>query len=257
MNNHTRMITDYVTCWPEDDLKIEDCYWYHGYDFTRSVPQIEPDYYLEHDLHHFLLPEDMAGKSFLDIGTASGFFSFEMEKRGAVDVVSFDLAPDEEPDQIPYHHLHDLRAHNTTHRQMLRRSYWYAHKQHQSKARAAYGTLHAMPNWLGAYDVTLIGSVLQHLRDPFLAIQEADKHTKHTLIISEAYCDSMDPVLLFQAQPEESKPQFWTWWTFSSAFLVNAMKVLGYRDIEISKPFQLKNVRCGFDVESITVRGTK
>ena len=41
------------------------------------------------------LPEDLSGKSVLDIGAYDGYFSFEAERRGAARVLAFDhLAPD-------------------------------------------------------------------------------------------------------------------------------------------------------------------
>ena len=32
---------------------------------------------------HYRLPEDLSGKKCLDVGTATGYFAFEMERRGA------------------------------------------------------------------------------------------------------------------------------------------------------------------------------
>jgi 2-polyprenyl-3-methyl-5-hydroxy-6-metoxy-1,4-benzoquinol methylase len=250
------MTSTYITEWTQGAIDIQDCYWYHGYDFTKHVPGIEPDYYLEDSLEHFLLPPDMTGRTFLDVGTASGYLSFTMEKRGA-EVVSFDLSPEEAPDQIPYWNADDRSQYNEEHWAQLRRSYWYAHRHFDSRAKAVYGNILNMPEGLGTFDVAMIGSVLQHVRDPFLAIQQVDAHTKDTLIICEAHFPSKDPVIVFQAEPEASQPQFWTWWRMSSAFLVQAMKVLGYRDVVVTKPFDLDHVRCGFKVSSVTVKGRK
>lgn len=246
----------FVTEWHEPEIRVEDCEWYHHYDFLKPYPRIRPHYDLAPIVNRFLLPRDMRGRSFLDIGTANGFFSFEMERRGA-QVTSFDVDEDEDLDQIPYAGSPDRRAANKEFTRRLHRGYWYAHRHFKSKARVAYGTAMRLPEWLGQYDVTLLGSILQHLRDPFAAIQSADRHTKSTLIICEAHYESREPVLRFQAQPDVPNAQYWTWWLLSTPFLVNSLKVLGYRDIRVEGPFNLDNIQGQYKVPSVTVIGTK
>ena len=42
-------------------------------------------------VERFGLPASLAGKTALDVGTADGFWAFEMERRGAARVVAIDL----------------------------------------------------------------------------------------------------------------------------------------------------------------------
>lgn len=235
---------------------MNECYWYHYFEFHKKTNDVVWDYNLENMLDKFLLPENMKGRTFLDIGTANGFFSFEMEKRGA-EVVSFDLGLDDQPDQIPYSFSPDRSEANKEFMQQLHKGYWYAHQYFQSNAKAAYGHVRNMPDWIGTFDVTLIGSILQHIKDPLGAIFEADRHTKYTLIISEAYYPSKEPVIRFQANPKDENPQYWTWWRMSPSFLTLALETLGYKDIEICGPFDLKNYRHGYNVPTITIKGKK
>ena len=64
--------------------------WYHTVDLGDGV--VTAGYY-DHrpHLHHYGFPDDLTGMRVLDIGAASGFFSFEFERRGA-DVVATDLS---------------------------------------------------------------------------------------------------------------------------------------------------------------------
>src|SRR5947209_6482982 len=75
---------------------IDRYFWYHTvelpgittpgmYDFRASLPAF--------GFHH-----DMRGKTVLDVGSATGFFSFEFERRGA-DVVSVELGSLEQLDR--------------------------------------------------------------------------------------------------------------------------------------------------------------
>lgn len=250
------MSQHFITECPYGEIALHDPIWYHTFDFNRDVKGITPEFDLSGSIDEFLLPKDMAGKTFLDIGTANGFFSFEMERRGAK-VTSFDLGLDDDTDKVPYPGSPDRSADTREFMLGFHKGYWYAHRQFNSKARAAYGSVMKMPDWLGTYDVVLLGSILQHLRDPMGAIIQADRRAKKTMIICEAYYESSDPVMRFQANPEAAEPQYWTWWVMSPAFLVLAMKTLGYEDIEVNGPFNLQQLPAAYPVASVTVKGHK
>src|SRR5947208_11898412 len=64
-------------------------FWYHTIDVEPGVTT--PGWF---DLRHILdrLPwPDVQGKRCLDIGTFDGFFAFELERRGAAQVVAADI----------------------------------------------------------------------------------------------------------------------------------------------------------------------
>src|SRR5258708_4233384 len=68
---------------------FEDLYWYHTVDLGDGL--VTPGSYDYRDaLPRFGFPEDMRGMSVLDVGSATGFFAFEFERRGA-DVTSVEL----------------------------------------------------------------------------------------------------------------------------------------------------------------------
>ena len=236
-------------------VKLHDAIWYHTFDFNRNVKGITPHYDLTYCLDNFLLPKSLVGKSFLDIGTANGFFSFEMERRGA-DVISFDLSLENETDKIPYAGAPDRSQNSKEYTKGFHKGYWYAHNYFKSSAKVCYGSVMNMPDWLGKFDVVLLGAILQHLRDPLGAIIQADSRVSDTLIISEAYYKSKKPVLHFQANPEAKEPQFWTWWRMSPSFLVLSLKTLGYTEITVKGPFTLRH-GMGYKVPTITVKGRK
>lgn len=244
----------YVTQSPFGETELRDCLWYHTFDFNAGVPGLAPDFDLREQLDGFLLPADMRGRGFLDVGCANGFFGFEAERRGA-HVVSFDLGPGDLPDHIPYPGL-SLDEHSREFHERVNKGYWHAHRRLGSRARMVYGSVMRMPDWLPAFDVAMLSCILQHLRDPLGALIEADRHCSDTLIVCEAYHPSEEPILRFCANPEGRPPQYWTWWLFSPAFLVRALATLGYERIEVHGPFDLHH-RDGYAVPSVTVRGHK
>jgi tRNA (mo5U34)-methyltransferase len=70
--------------------------WYHNVVFAPGVMTnpSDPDYPASRwRILDSLIPKDLRGKSVLDIGCNSGFFSLEMKKRGAERVVGVDFMP--------------------------------------------------------------------------------------------------------------------------------------------------------------------
>src|SRR5215469_4613661 len=67
--------------------------WYHSIELPdgQIIPGLQTVQQLRHRLGQFPIPDDLSGKRVLDIGAWDGWFSFEMEKRGAK-VLALDYA---------------------------------------------------------------------------------------------------------------------------------------------------------------------
>jgi tRNA (mo5U34)-methyltransferase len=125
--------------------------WYHNVAFAPDVlsnPQ-NPDYPASRwRVLDKVIPEDLRGKSVLDIGCNSGFFSLEMKKRGAERVVGIDIMP---------------------------------HLLAQSRFASHWFDLPLELHECGAYDVRSLGvkfdivvfiGVLYHLKHPLYALEQ-------------------------------------------------------------------------------------
>jgi hypothetical protein len=85
---------------PRDGVKLEDCDFYH----TVEIPGqgvVRGQWDLPQHVDEYLGGYRFAGKRVLEIGPASGFLTFEMERRGA-DVVALDVPDDPGWDFVPY-----------------------------------------------------------------------------------------------------------------------------------------------------------
>ena len=76
----------YTSPWHVPD--IASCCWYHSLDLPEGTVRGQWD--LRGRFSHYVGHVPLGGRRVLDIGTASGFLTWEAEKRGA-EVVSFDL----------------------------------------------------------------------------------------------------------------------------------------------------------------------
>src|SRR5580765_4149381 len=80
---------------------LDDCFFYH----TMELPEfglVRGQWDLRGRFDDYVGGTSVAGKSVIDVGTATGFLSFESEKRGASRVVSFDLADARQQLFIPF-----------------------------------------------------------------------------------------------------------------------------------------------------------
>ena len=69
--------------------------WYHTIDLGNG--QVTPGWFdMRPYVKHYGLPERMDGMRVLDCGTWDGFWAFELERRGAAEVVAIDLDSEEE-----------------------------------------------------------------------------------------------------------------------------------------------------------------
>ena len=64
--------------------------WYHTLDLGDGVVT---EGFFDHRpvLERYPIPADLTGMRCLDVGTMDGFWAFEMERRGAAEVIAIDL----------------------------------------------------------------------------------------------------------------------------------------------------------------------
>src|SRR5689334_17854377 len=82
-----------------DDLA--DCYFYHTMELPGHGVIEGRDWDLRRGVDEYLGKVDFDGQRVLEIGPASGFLTFEMEKRGA-EVVSVEVTAEHGWDFVPY-----------------------------------------------------------------------------------------------------------------------------------------------------------
>jgi tRNA (mo5U34)-methyltransferase len=133
--------------------------WYHSLQLPdgRVIEGIISLDQLRSRFNRLGVPEDLRGKRALDIGAWDGWFSFEMEKRGA-EVVAVDCADVE--------------------------NFRYARKLLGSKVDyRILDVLELSPDELGRFDVVLFLGVLYHLKHPLLGLETVCRLTRDIAIV--------------------------------------------------------------------------
>ncbi len=113
----------------------------------------------------------VAGKRCLDVGTYDGFLAFELEKRGASEVVAIDIKNHEDWDWPP--RARSAGAHYLRHIAGIKGAgFEIAASAIGSKVKRRWLSVYDLdPADVGTFDVVVCGDLLLHLRDPMRALE--------------------------------------------------------------------------------------
>jgi tRNA (mo5U34)-methyltransferase len=201
--------------------------WYHTMELAPGV--VTPGFFDTRKVVDTVrLPPSLAGKRCLDVGTFNGFWAFEMERRGAADVVAID---------VPDPHRWDWPA--SASEEALRA--FTQRKAQDTGFAVARDALGSEVEWLpvslydldpadhGRFDFVYLGSLLMHLRDPVGALMRVRGVCDGALLV----VDNVDLglSLLTGNRPAASldgvgRP--W-WWRPTVAGLVRMVEAAGFR----------------------------
>lgn len=213
--------------------------WYHTIELRDGV--ITPGF-VDHRPHvdYYGLPDDMSGLRCLDLGTFDGFWAFEMERRGAAEVVALDLDNPDEFD-VPDKFMPDWRRFVRARRDVpMSAGFSLVHEVLGSKVKRHVLNLYALsPEEVGQFDVVFISDVLVHLRDTPTILERMRRVTRGIAIVGEAF----DPVL---DEHEKTVSEFmgaqyphpFMWWMHSSRTLAKIMSTAGFDPVETVSRFQ-------------------
>ena len=181
------------------------------------------------------MASDLAGKRVLELGPATGALTFYMERMGA-EVVSFEAGFDVSIDTLPVKGEDLYQARLQTMQETIDRNHdawWYLHRTLGSSATFVQGNIYDMPADLGTFDVTVVGAILLHLREPWGALSQAAQRTTEAMIVTEPLQDDLDPpetnIMRFSPSAEH---HLTNWWSIYPGAVVSMLARLGFGQTE-------------------------
>ncbi len=215
----------------------EDCTFYHTIDLPDGET-IEAQWDIRGHFDSYVGGYPLQGKTVLDVGTASGFLTFQAEKAGAT-VTSLDARTGREFTQLPVkgYPFHEDRAGfvdgTDHHLWMLRNSYWYAWHRLGSRAEVVYAPLADLPFWGRTFDVVLAGAITEHLSDPITAVGNLAGLAREAVIIAyDPVVDSDALTLTAGVNWTDPRPHhIFTWFGVSRGLYRQLFDNLGF-DVE-------------------------
>lgn len=222
-----------------DGIEQKDIDWYHTIDLGNGT--VTPGFVDHRDqLDLYGLPESLAGKRCLDVATFDGFWAFEMEKRGAAEVVGIDiysLADADHPrnwhDDYYKYRASDIKGHGLA----------YAKRALNSKVqRKVLSVYELSPDRVGMFDFVFMSDLLLHVRDPLRALEALYTVTRGEAIIADAVDrdleeSGIDNSMRFLLGLDDYSGCFW--WNFTSSALEVMIQVARFQDVERIAEFDL------------------
>ena len=196
-------------------------YWWHTIDLGDGI--VTPGFTRPevHQLRSSVIPENLKGKSVLDIGAWDGYYSFECEKRGAK-VTAIDN----------YQHRRKRKGFDT------------AKKILNSRVKHYKMDMYDLPKMKKRFDIVLFFGVLYHLKYPLKALEIIHSKTIDLLVLESHYIKTKtkDPVMRFYPKDELSTDPT-NWWGPNIQCIKDMLKVVGFKRIALFKTYLDKKDR--------------
>ena len=183
--------------------------WWHSFELPdgRKIRGTNELSGLKRRLATFPIPEDLSGKRVLDIGAWDGWFSFELERRGA-DVVAVD----------------NVESAN----------FLYLHRELGSKIDYRILDVYELtPERLGRFDIVLFLGVLYHLKHPLLALERICALTKDFAAVGSFTSPDTGPPVMEFYEIDELGGQFDNWCGPNPSCLVAMCRTAGFARAEL------------------------
>jgi tRNA (mo5U34)-methyltransferase len=205
---------------------VADRQWYHTIELAPGV--VTPGWFDTRKLPDRLpFPASMAGMRCLDVGTFDGFWAFEMERRGAAQVMAIDILN-------PYAWDWPFGSDAATLEELDRRKRSgsgfevVAQALNSAVSRRELSIYDLDPDEVGQFDFVYLGSLLLHLRDPIGALSRVRTVARGRLLA----VDAVDVRLsrMFPRSPVanlDGRGRPW-WWRPNQAALVRMLEAAGF-----------------------------
>ena len=186
--------------------------WYHSIELAPGV--LTPGWFDTRAIAPRLpMPADLSGRRCLDVGTFDGFWAFEMERRGAAEVVALDI-PDPDLWDWPANTDPDAREEISSRRP----------GEGFAVNRLERSVYDLDAGKLGTFDYVYLGSLLLHLRDPVRALERVHDVCRGELLLVETI--DLPLTLMMPGRPAATldlRGRPW-WWTANTAGVVRMLE---------------------------------
>jgi tRNA (mo5U34)-methyltransferase len=235
-------------------------YWYHTIDLGDGL--VTPGLYdYRETLPAFQFPEDMRGMTVLDVGSATGFFAFEFERRGAR-VISTELPSLRDLDRFPGQSVEnslrkiermifpdglDLESQRRgdsereLYRSLLDGPFQFCKERLRSHVERCYSTIYDLSaEKLGinigrneGFDLIFVGDVLVHTLYPLKALAALAPLCRGTLVFAQMLPEGpQEPPAMMYVGGGDPDEDHISWWLPNQSCLMQMLSKLGFVKVE-------------------------
>jgi tRNA (mo5U34)-methyltransferase len=241
------------------ELGIRDIsrfYWYHTIDLGDGL--ITPGLYdYRETIQNFRFPDRMDGMTVLDVGSATGFFAFEFEKRGAR-VISTELPSLRDLDRFPGQDvensirkiermifpdgldLESMRRGDSDrelHRCLLDGPFRFCQERLGSRVERYYSTIYDLTAEKSGvpegFDLVFVGDVLLHTLYPLKALAAIANLCRGELVFAQMLPEGpQEPPAMVYVGGGDPEEDHISWWLPNLSCLDQMLTKLGFATVE-------------------------
>jgi tRNA (mo5U34)-methyltransferase len=238
--------------------------WYHTIELGRGLVSRGT---FDHRgvINQYGIPASLHGKTALDVGTCDGFFAFELERRGADNVVAIDVDRIADLDWLPQRSARLAKARSadafpSEWRTKISSANEFPWRTHFEIARELRGSkverkvcsvYDLSPERVGGmFDVVFCGSLLLHLKNPLQALLNIRSVTRGMAIIETMLDEELErtfpnqPLVRFGVRAMENVQggeigERCTYWSLTTQALEDMMIYAGFSSVQPQAKFWL------------------
>ena len=212
--------------------EVERYRWYHTIELAEGVVT-QGMFDHRPAIGRYLLPADLSGMRCLDVGTMDGFWAFEMERRGAHEVIAADLASVDDLDWPPRWRSRVEPTLDATKEARFK----LAQGALSSAVKRVERSVFELDTDLGEFDLVFCGDLLVHVKDPVTAIECLRRVCRGSAIVC-------NPIKRFRLARRRALAEFdgideFRWWLLSEASIERMMLATGFARVEVGRRFEL------------------
>jgi tRNA (mo5U34)-methyltransferase len=215
-------------------------FWYHTIDVAPGLTT--PGWFdLRHSLDLVPFP-DVRGKRVLDVGTFDGFYAFEMERRGAAEVVAVDVEDHEQWDWPADARAGTSGAVRDPSVSGPPKGAGFRLLAELTGSAASWQPLNIYdldPAVVGTFDVVVVGSLLLHLQNPVRAMEAVRSVTAEGGVLFSSEQVELWLSIIGRGRPLaklRGTGRTCQWWNYNSAGHRQILYSAGFEEVERS-PF--------------------
>lgn len=272
-SSYARLARDFEARILQLDLPhLKDFYWYHTVDLGNGL--VTPgDYDYREILPNYGFPDDMRGMNVLDVGSATGYFAFEFERRGAnvtsvelPSIAHWDIVHTERQKTFDLMRLHPAETIEEISQRLVEGPFQFCHRMLKSKVKRCYSRVYDLtPAKLGAdgFDLIFVGDVLGHLFSPLQALDVLAPLCRGKMIISMDVAESLPmpeglrnpPSMRYVGGNTEDSGR--SWWIPDRTCLMQMLDKVGFRSVKVVGETSLVVRRCWLPSHRAIYHATK
>jgi tRNA (mo5U34)-methyltransferase len=210
--------------------RIKGIEWYHTIDLGHGVQT--PGRFNHIPLvRDYCLPERLDGMRALDVATMNGFWAFQMEQRGAREVMALDVEKLGDLDVPPIERAQMTEETASTPRGT---GFFAAKEILNSKVdRRNLNVYDLTPDVAGKFDFVFVGDLLLHLMNPIQAAANICRVTSGVAHIVDVYSPFLPNNTMMYLGAEQG-----TWWGISLSALERILWDAGFKKVELLNKFK-------------------